>query len=157
MRGGWLHNHMVERLADVLRRAGAWVQLEHPIRVSGSTLLADLYARLRNRTLLVEVERTPDRVAKDLVKAVAIVPTWCVIVTPTAAVACAVRRKLAIQSRSEARLQFRIVVWPYGVALQRLTELLTLDDALLTSVDIKTSNHAPRKDTAPRGIRGRAR
>ena len=28
MRGGWLHNHMVARLTDVLRRAGAWVRLE---------------------------------------------------------------------------------------------------------------------------------
>ena len=142
MRGGWLHNQMVAHLAGVLRGAGAWVRVEHPIRVADSTLLADLYAGLGRRTLLVEVERTPDRVSKDLVKAEAVGATWCVIVTPTAAGARAVRRKLGIQSPPRPRLQFGIVVWPYGVALQRLIELLSFDDFPHTSADIKTSNRS---------------
>jgi len=145
MRGGWLHNRMVAGLADVLRRGGAWVRLEHAIRVGGRTLAGDLYAGLGHQTILVEVERRPDRVPTDLTKAEALGAVWCVIVTPTPRIARTVTRKLTARPELRRGLQCRIVVWPYGVAQQRVAELLSLDDSPHISADIKTSNQSETK------------
>ena len=142
MRGGWLHNQIVQRLASVLLALGWQVFVEHPIRVASRVLFADVYADNGSHTLLLEVELSPDRVHADIEKAIGAEADVLWIVTPEPRLTSAIHRKAVTCCNNLRVTNLRIRVCTYGVAVQRLTDLESSGDLREFPGDIKTRNRS---------------
>jgi len=140
-RGGYLHSEVLLRpIEQLLRSAGATVRSECAVRKGRDTGYVDLYASWTNRSVVIEVELTPVRVRNDVAKAGELSPDLLVIVTPTASVARAVRRRLGMRGPSCRRRQLEIWVYPFGAAIERLAAWCRLD-----SHDTESEPSAMRK------------
>lgn len=95
MRGGYLHNKvLVEPVAGVLRELGMDVHTEYPIKIGHHVSYADIFASCDGLRLVCEAERSPQRVANDVRKAMALDAQLLIIVVPNKNIARSVFRRL---------------------------------------------------------------
>ena len=131
MRGKFLHNQiLVSRLEEAFHNLGGTTRIEHRV---GHRFI-DLFVEWEGWRFVIEVELTADRVANDVVKAVAAQADLLLIVSPNRRAAAAVNRKLARLSVPSG-----LVVWslPFGPALQRLAN----KSRLMTALNISRSSN----------------
>lgn len=127
LRGGTLHNYIVNRAAGALQRAGFGVFCEHPVRLADDRLdFVDLLVRCGSWEFCVEVETSPRRVLTNAAKAdVAGLPLWLVV--PNRKVRQAVARKLKKVPYHPGGL--RIYILLLGELEQTLTNYIPLFSA----------------------------
>ncbi len=120
MRGGYFHNEVMARqLKEALDQLGAKVRTEYPAGPPGRRVGAvDLYIELQGVRIACEIELGPRRVGQDLRKAQALGVDLLLLITPTAAAAKAVRRRLATLGKSEVQVR----VLTFGCAIGFLSE-----------------------------------
>lgn len=94
MKGAFLHNTLVTRLARSLQRRGYETYLECPLETGQHQRAVDLRFGLPGQFHYIEVELDTDRIPQDLAKARFLFPAQVLIVTPTARGARSVRAKL---------------------------------------------------------------
>ncbi len=94
VRGGTLHNWLVDEVAAWFRRAGFTVVTEHPCRLPDGQLdFVDVYALGPAGALACEIETTPRHVRRNARKAAALgIPL--LVVVPSRTVRTTVRRRL---------------------------------------------------------------
>src|SRR5690606_34516681 len=110
MRGGYLHNRIIAaRLLAACHRASVQA-LEHPTGEGG---FVDLYIEHGPLRVVCEIELSPDRIDRDLRKAIALDATHLLIVVPTPRVAARVMRRL---ERSGGAGQAEVFVLTLGRA-----------------------------------------
>ena len=142
---GWLHDFLVQGIASAVDTRQVRIYREYSVRVGDRTLFADLLLRSDELTVLVEVERSPDRVASDIEKAVALTVDVLLIVTPDRQTAAAVKRAVRRLGPEIVNSSPRIDVTPYGTAIQTLTDLMTISDSLVRPPVIESTNHGGRR------------
>ena len=104
MRGSNLHNHILLDAVEEHLASGGWTtRREHLVALPDGMGAIDLLAERGGERLAIEVELTPDRVLRDVQKAIAIQAVELLIVTPNAAVRKAVRRRLRRHRRGGGR------------------------------------------------------
>lgn len=121
MKGGPIHEQMLDRLERVSRELNAQVSRQAPVRMRTKTGFIDLVVQRGNVRLAIEAEMSPWRVAEDLNKAAAL-GAWLWLVTPNSRVSEAVRaqlRKLGVRERRPSTC-----VLCFGQALERLRDFL---------------------------------
>ena len=124
MRGGYLHNRgIAAELVAVLEQIGARVRTEYPAGPGRRAGSVDIYAELGELRLVCEVELGPRRVMNDVRKAEALAADVLLIVTPTAAEARAIRKRLRTFGRSGVMVQ----VLPMGLAIKYLSEMSSVE------------------------------
>lgn len=100
MRGGFLHNWIIEYLAALLETSAIDIRTEVAIRPGRDSPFIDLTAELPGGRLAIEVEMSPSRALRDVDKARMVGARWLWIITPTARAANRVRRRLRGRERS---------------------------------------------------------
>lgn len=148
MKGKFAHNQLlITPVAAELQRQGAAVHFEYAIGPRGRGGAVDVLAVYAGRRFVFEAERSPDRVPRDMEKAARLAAARLVIIAPDAAMAKAVRRKLA-RLRVLGRLpRMPICCLTIGVALQQIR-----NGSLLKSPcnDGGTSRHLTNQPTPER-------
>lgn len=102
MKGGPIHEQMLDRLERVSSEMNAQVSRQVPVQMGTKMGYVDLTVQQGTVRLAIEAEMSPWRVTEDLNKAAA-VGAWLWIVTPNSRVTAAVRaqlRKLGVRERS---------------------------------------------------------
>ena len=96
MRGGLLHNKIVQDLVELLVNCGLEVQTEAPIHGPDGALVgyADVIARRASDLFLFEVENSIKQLGRDLAKATALPAKQFWIVVPNPALRKGVERRL---------------------------------------------------------------
>lgn len=123
MRGdSYEHHTMIELPERCAVHHGAQTEREHFVRLGESHGYIDLLIGLGPLLIANEAENDSRRVENDVRKAVALRATHLLIVTPTAAVARACKRKLAGIPIPAGGL--KVLVCTLGTALHRLSALL---------------------------------
>lgn len=119
MRGGFLHQQLIDQVAHHFDRvSGSLVHLEHP---AGPTIhhgAVDLFIEYLHHRIVVEAELTTKRVLWDIEKSLNLSATHLLIVTPTAQVAQAVRRRII--AAGPILVPAELWVYPLGPAIARL-------------------------------------
>lgn len=133
VRGSDLHNKwLVGPVERALRELGFIVRREVPTGPGREAGFVDLLADRGDTRWVVEAERTPERLARDLVKAIALRAQLLLVVTPTARDARRVSRRL--RDLRPGHLPCRVCILPLGVVLQRLAN----------KSDLMTCRYVPR-------------
>lgn len=124
MRGDYLHTRvLVAQMANLLRLFCAIVKLEHYTRLGESFGYVDILACLGSYRIVCEAELSPDRVHKDVEKALALRANLLLIVVPEKRLCEGVKRRLKELPADKIRSsELEIWVLPLGPALQRLRE-----------------------------------
>ena len=123
MRGGYLHNMMINDLARRFVDCGFIVQTEVQVNCNGAHGYIDLVARRDRHCIAVEAELSVDRIANDLNKAGSLRATELWIVVPSCAAAHAAQRRLHVVL--VGTVAERIVVLTFGEARQRVAALFS--------------------------------
>ena len=124
MRGGYLHNQAIAaELVTVLERRGAFVRTEYPVGPGRRAGSVDIYAELGELRLVCEVELGPRRVLNDVRKAESLAADVLLIVTPTAAEARVIRKRLRTCAQSWVQVRVR----PMGLAIKYLSEMSAVE------------------------------
>ena len=145
MRGDFLHNQvLLEPIAELLRERGIPVFREFHIGADRRGWYADLAAVYHDLRLLVEAERSADRVNGDVAKALAWPATHLLIVAPHRQVMQAVARRLGRLIPLYQEPLPKIYVATLGIAKIRLKALLTIVDHLECPKDIKSKKKGRR-------------
>lgn len=145
VRGGVIHNKwLVGPVERALRGSGFFVQREVPTGPGRDAGFVDLLAERGSTRWVVEAERTCERLARDVDKAVALQAQLLLVVTPTARDARRVGRRL--RELRPGRLPCRVCVLPLGVVLQRLAQKSDLMSRRYVPRDIK-SKKSPHKES----------
>ena len=72
MRGGPIHNLLLDLLEREFRARGAFIRREYPASVGGQRGYVDLFATFGSERIAVEAELSADRAGNDVRKAVAV-------------------------------------------------------------------------------------
>lgn len=123
MRGKFFHNKILaERTAQRFENLGLCVHREFwiPAGTAANRTLGFVDLWIPEIRLVAEIEISPDRVANDLEKALALQARRLWIIVPTAAIREAVRRKLSRSARLDHDDVPDIKVMTLGSALQWL-------------------------------------
>lgn len=127
MRGGFLHTHvLIGTLALALRLQGVKVRLEHPVQPGRTGGSVDLFAELPELRIVIEAERSTERLKNDLRKAALLRADVLLIVVPTWKLARAGSRQLAALAAEQGDGKPRALCLPLGPALQRLASISSL-------------------------------
>jgi len=124
MKGGFLHNHvLIGTCADALQLQGARVKLEYPVQPGRTGGSVDLFAVFDNLSLVIEAERSTERLKNDLRKATLLQADILLVVVPTWKLARAGTRLLAALAAGKDNGKPRTLCLPLGPALQRLANI----------------------------------
>lgn len=135
MRGGYLHNTvLLNPIEAYLRRADAQTRREYPVQKNATRGAIDLVATWDDALIAIEAELTPDRVVRDVQKALAARAGLLVIVVPTRRVAAAAIRRLRLNC-NPTRKDLPVWVLPLGPALERLRRLFPLFSTLNPGIE----------------------
>lgn len=142
LRGGTLHNYVVNRVADMFRRAGFGVFCEHPIRLDDGRLdFVDLLVQCGTWEFCVEVETSARRALTNAAKADAAgLPLW--VVVPNKKVQRVVGRKLEKAAFRPGGLKICIPL--SGELEQTLTNCFPL----FSSANVPVENRKTNKEEA---------
>lgn len=123
MRGNAIHNlALVAPLESVARSLGATVQREHRVVTRSVDGYVDLLVIHQSRRIVIEAERSLDRVRWDIIKAVALRADQLLIVFPTGRLA-RVAQKRADEAKASWNLEkLEILCLSLGAALQQLSD-----------------------------------
>jgi hypothetical protein len=139
MRGGTVHEHILNALKAALEKCGMSVSTNVVTRPGRDTGYGDLLAEGHGIKLLVEIETTSRRVASDLQKA-ADLEAWLWLVTPNVRVSRAIRGRLK-------RLGVRenppwVFVLTYGQAQTQVANCFPLFSlSMVQGKETKNGNH----------------
>jgi len=144
VRGHFVHNDvLLDPAVRLLRQHGADVHSEHPIALGSAWGSVDSFAIWRSLRIVIEAELSPERVAKDVTKAVALEADLLLIIVPNWRVARGARKKLEkLGVPAPSQMEFWIL--PLGTAMKRLRDLMSLLDSPECLTDINTLNLARR-------------
>jgi len=123
MRGSVIHNlTLVAPLENLARSLGATVQREHRVVTPSVDGYVDLLVIHQSRRIVIEAERSLDRVRWDIIKAVALRADQLLIVFPTTRLV-RVAQKRADEAKAFWKLQnIEIFCLTVGAALQQFTD-----------------------------------
>lgn len=95
MRGGFVHNEIINKpLQQLLQAGGADTTIECPVTVNGSLQSIDLVAEFGDRRIVIEAECSAKRIEADLAKAMSLDADELWIVVPNNRIKAAANRKL---------------------------------------------------------------
>lgn len=141
MRGAFLHNTLITRLARSLQRRGYETYLECPLETGQRQRAVDLRFGLSGQFHYIEVELDTDRIPQDLAKARLLFPALVLIVTPTTRGARAVRAKLERMRAAKRARPANVQILHFGAALKWIET-----DALARFVTPTLSLQPPQPD-----------
>jgi hypothetical protein len=119
MRGGFLHNFLVDRAEEHLLSLGAVVYREYPTNPgTRDSRFIDLCAMTGGARIAIEAELSTDRIAADVGKALTVEASLLLILVPDSRIAARIQRQL---DRTNDAHRLPVCVLPLGRALQRLT------------------------------------
>ena len=115
MRGGGLHRWMVMQLESAASQAGYWTRIEAYV----GNGFADLIIGKDDRLIVIEVELTPERIKRDVIKAQTIHADLLLIVAADSSHIPRMRRQIDHNPGSE----IPILIRSYPSAISMFTEI----------------------------------
>ncbi|MBK8099844.1 MAG: hypothetical protein IPK26_22290 [Planctomycetes bacterium] len=134
MRGGFLHNSvLLDPIETHFAQVGAEVCREFMVRSRELLGFVDLFVVLRENRIACEAELSPDRVDRDVQKAIALAATQLLIVVPHPRLLRPIRRRLRLAAQAPPGPA--ILVLTLGAALHHVRSSFPLFPAVIPGMD----------------------